>query len=83
MLTWDASGRFDNAVLIREIRAGSTAVHQPALCVTDLVGAWQGEEVAVSRPCGAFSSEVVLQRRYDSGGGSAIMRQRVLHRVVR
>ena len=135
VLTWDASGRFDNAVLIREIRAGSTGVHQPALCVTDLVGAWQGEEVAVSRPCGAFPSEMVrepchlhldaaelqdfralsdgggfrapvqvshcepflvemfwlsgpdrlevLQRQYDSGGGSAIMRQKVLHRVVR
>ena len=135
VLTWDASGRFDNAVQIREIRAGSNAVHQPVLSATDLVGAWHGEEVAVSRPFGASSAEMVrqpchlqldaaelqdlhvlsdgggfrapvqvshresflvetlwlsgpdrlevLQREYDSGGGSAVMRQKLLHRVVR
>lgn len=51
VLLWDGSGRFDHPVLIREIRAGSSAGHAPALQLDMLLGRWQGHELAV--PAGA------------------------------
>ena len=60
VLSWNASGRFENAVLIREVRVGSAAAHQPPLRRSDLLGAWKGEEIVTSRTFG--SSSVAMLR---------------------
>jgi hypothetical protein len=45
---FDAAGRFDGLVLIREFRAGSGAAEQPPLTVEQISGEWRGKEASLT-----------------------------------
>ena len=45
---YTASGNFEQLVLIREFRAGSSATEQPPARVEQLVGTWQGRAATIS-----------------------------------
>ena len=49
MLLWDTADHFDHLVLIREFRAGSSAIENPALSGAQLFGTWQAQDVSLDR----------------------------------
>lgn len=78
VVLYSEAGALDQLVLIREFRAGSSAVEQPATTAESLLGCWQGEAATIGadwpepevRPCRREpgAAEVAGLRLLPDGG---------------
>lgn len=91
VILYSEAGCFDRSVLIREVRAGSAASEQPRLALSQLIGAWRGEEHTITADWSEVSTaplELSLdgadlaEVRWLPDGGGFRVPQRVSHRAA-